>query len=382
MPTEQKAANRNRPRFRFMRMDWYVLTEVIGPFFGGLIFFEFLFLMFQALRLAEFFIVHGVAAATLGKMTLFLGLSFLPTALPIAFLIAVLTAFGRFSADSELVAMKANGFSLARLSVPLVLLSIAVSGFSVALNTEWVPWGETAFKRTLIKVGNTKVVSSIKEGTFTSGFFDLLIFADKIDTKTNRMKKVFIYDEREPKNPLAVVAAFGEVLPVKTSTELGAAALLKLHNGSIHSNDIQSNTYQKIGFGEYKLYLKIDEGSTDNTTKPRMFNYQQLQKMIQNTKAGTFENLEFRAEFWRRYATALSPVIFIFLGMGFGTVRTRAVRAGSALLALIILIIYWVVQAWATVQMQRGWFSPFFAMQIPNLIMLLGAVAGFRRATW
>ena len=91
------------------KIDLYVVTEVIGPFFGWLVFFIFIFLMFQALRLAEFFIVHGVSAWTLGKMTMLLSLSFLPVALPVSFLIAVLTAFGRLSSDSELVAMKANG---------------------------------------------------------------------------------------------------------------------------------------------------------------------------------------------------------------------------------------------------------------------------------
>ena len=48
---------------------------------------------------------------------------------------------------------------------------------------------------------------------------------------------------------------------------------------------------------------------------------------------------------WRRYAVAISPLIFVFLGMGYGTVRTRAVRAGAALIALLVILIYWSVQA-------------------------------------
>src|SRR4051794_35482679 len=101
-----------------MRIDRYLLAEVIGPFFGGIVFFVFLSLMFQALRLTEFFIVHGVPGGTLSKMALLMSLSFLPTALPIAFLIAVLVAFGRLSADSELVALKANGLSVHRMARP------------------------------------------------------------------------------------------------------------------------------------------------------------------------------------------------------------------------------------------------------------------------
>jgi lipopolysaccharide export LptBFGC system permease protein LptF len=65
---------------------------VAGPFLGGLFFFMFLFLMSQVLRLAEMFIVHGVPFWTLLKMVSLLSISFLPTALPIAFLIAFVTA--------------------------------------------------------------------------------------------------------------------------------------------------------------------------------------------------------------------------------------------------------------------------------------------------
>ena len=364
------------------KIDLYVVTEVIGPFFGGLVFFIFIFLMFQALRLAEFFIVHGVSAWTLGKMTMLLSLSFLPVALPVSFLIAVLTAFGRLSSDSELVAMKANGYSLGRLAAPLVVFSMIVVTLSISLNLEWVPWGETNFKRTLIKVGNTKAASQIREGTFTSGFFDLLVFADKVDTRSNRMKHVFIYDEREPKNPLAVVARTGEIAQVKSSSELGSAALMKLYTGTIHSNDIENSTYQKIGFGEYRLFLKIDEGTADGTTKPHMIPYKELLKKIAEHKPNTFFGVEFRGELWRRYAVAMTPLIFVFLGIGFGTIRTRAIRAGSALIALVILLIYYGIQTWATLALQRGQLPPAFAMLLPNIVIALLAVFSFRRATW
>jgi lipopolysaccharide export system permease protein len=364
------------------RVDRYVLTEVAGPFLGGLIFFLLLFLMFQALRLAEFFIVHGVGGGTLMKLTLLLGLSFVPTALPVAFLISVLVAFGRLSSDHELVALKASGVSVPRLALPLLAFAMSVVGLSVALNVSWCPWGERAFKSLLIKVSNTKVVTSIKEGTFTSGFFDLLIFADKVDVKTNTMKHVFIFDEREPKNPLTVVAQTGEIVPVKASSELGAAIMLRLHDGSIHRNDPETTTYQKIGFGEYRLYLKIDEGSSDATIKPHMIPQQELLHRIADTNPHSYEGLEMRGEYWRRYAVAITPLIFVFLGIGWGTVRTRAVRAGAVLVALVTLLTYWSIQSWATVQMLGDKIQPFWAMQLPNILLLAAAIFGFRRALW
>ncbi len=369
-------------RLRPTRIDYYLLTEVLGPLTGGTIFFVFVFMMFQALRLAEFFIIHGIAAGILAKMATLLALSFVPTALPVAFLIAMLVAFGRLSSDSELVAMKASGLSLLRLSIPPMFAALLVVVLSIGLNLEWAPWGEKEFKSTLIKVSNTKVVSSIKQGTFNSGFFDLLIFADKVDPKTNRLERVFIYDEREAKNPLTVVAAWGELVQVKTGTELGAAAMLKLHDGSIHHNNPAESNYQKIDFGDYNLYLKVEEGAGNSTMKPRLYTQSELKHRITQIPFESGESLELRGEYWRRYAVALSPFFFVFLGIGFGTVRTRAVRAGAVLISFVVLLVYWGAQTMSAVLMQRGIVPPYVAMELPNLIIaVIGGIA-FKRAAW
>jgi lipopolysaccharide export system permease protein len=364
------------------RIDVYILGEVVGPFLGGVVFFIFIFLMFQALRLAEFFILHGASLGQLGRLTSLMILTFMPLALPVAFLIAVLVGFGRLSADSELVAMKANGFSLVRLSVPITALALLVVTLSLFLNLEWVPWAERNFKNTLIKVGNTKVVSSIKEGTFTSGFFDLLIFAEKVDTQTNRLKRVFIFDDRNPKDPNTVVAEQGEIVSVKADSDLGAAAVLKLYNGSIHRNDSIQGSYQKIDFGEYNLYLKVDEGELTSVLKPQMIPYRQLLERIATLSTQDYVGRELRGELWRRVSVAVSPLLFVFLGIGFGTVRTRAVRAGAALVAFVVLFGYYVIQTAATIGVQRALLPPWLAMELPNIAVTVLAVFSFRRAMW
>ena len=379
MPTD--ALHSVYRRWRPNRIDRYVLGEVLGPLLGGTVFFIFVFMMAQALRLADFFINRGVGGAMLGKLSALMALSFLPMALPPAFLIAVLVAYGRLSSDSELVAMKASGISLRRLALPPLVVSLGLVFLSLSLNAEWVPWGAREFKSTLIKVSNTKAVGSIKQGTFT-GFFDLLIFAEKVDTKNNRLEKVFIFDEREPKNPMTVIAQSGELVQLKTGSELGTAAVLKLYDGSTHHNDLEGNSYQKMDFGEYSLYLKVDEGTGDATLKPHMYTQHQLLNWINGTKPGAWDWFESRGEYWRRLAVALSFILFTFLGIGLGTVRTRAVRAGAVLTTLVVLLIYYGAQTYAGMQMQRGTVPPWLAMELPNLVIAIIGFESFRRASW
>lgn len=368
--------------WRPLRFDRYILEEVLATFFGTSIFILFILLMFQALRLAEFFIIHGASGFMLGQIAFFMCLSFLPTALPLAFLITILISFGRLSSDSELIAMKANGISTVRLAAPVLLFAIVVVTVSLVLNNEWIPWGETALKKAQIKVGNTKAIAAIKEGTFTSGFFDLLIFADKVDTQNNRLQRVFIYDEREAQNPLTYVAKSAEIVPVKSASESGAAIMLRLFDGSMHHNDLSTQIYEKIDFEAYHLYLEIAGGTHTAIEKPQMIPQADLLEKIKNTTTATYEGREYRGEYWRRVSTALTPLVFVLLGIGFGIFRYRTAKAGAVLTGFIIVLIYWTLQTLGTVAVQRGTLSPFFAMQMPNIVMLIIGLIGFRRACW
>ncbi len=364
------------------KLDSYIFVETIAPLFGGVLFFTFIFLMFQALRLAEFFIVRGVSGVILLKMICLLILSFLPTSLPIAFLIGVLAAFRRLSADSELVAMKANGIGLLRLSLPVQFLAVITVVLSLALNLEWVPWGNREFKKLLMRVSNTKVVGAISEGTFTAGFFDLLIYADKVDKKNNKMQKVFLFDEREAKTPLAVVANAGEVIPVKPKTEFGSAAVLRLTDGNIHRHEDGTEAYQRIKFNSYDLFLQLDEGEEAAAVKPKMMSFGALSDGMKKYSDNTKEGLEFRTEYWKRYAVAVAPIVFLFFGVGYGTIRTRGFKAGAALIALIVVFTYWGALSVLSMMVQNSQISPWLGMLIPNLIFFAIGLRAFQKASW
>jgi lipopolysaccharide export system permease protein len=215
-------------------IDGYVLSEVLGPFLGGTVFFCFVLLMFQALRVADFFIRHGVAFETLLQVVGLMIVSFLPTAVPVAFLIGVLAGFGRLSSDSELTAMKSVGFSLGRISAPVVLLSVGVGISSYFLNSEWVPLTERAYAGLMIRIANTQVIRAIEPKTFTKGFFGLLLYSDSVSSNRDRLDRVFIFDERDKEYPMTVVAQRGELVPLRPNTPGGASSVLKLSNGSIH----------------------------------------------------------------------------------------------------------------------------------------------------
>lgn len=384
MPTEIYGSTPQKSFLKSLlpiKFDRYLIEEIVGPFLGGIVFFSFIFLMFQTLRLAEALIEHSVPWIILGKLVGLMIISFLPLAIPLAFLIALLVAFGRLSSDSELVAMKANGLSIHRLALPAFGVSFAVAIVSLGLNLEWVPQAKFDLKSTIIQLTNTKPISTIKPGTFTSGFFDLLLYAERVNQNTNEMEKVFIYDERDPKNPLTIVARAGEIVPVKMETDLGSSIALRLYDGDIHSNDITRGIYQKTNFREYQVYLRVGAGANTAIGKVTNFPYHVL-RQIYKSETDTRRKREIQTEIYKRLMTGLAPFLFVLIGIGYGTVRGRTVRSGAALTSLLVILPFFVLQTVCENWGYSGKIPPLIAMLIPNLLLLIIGWHGYRKTTW
>lgn len=342
----------------------------------------FVFLMFQVVRLADYFINHGVGLTLLAKMTIYLSAAFLPVVMPISFLVATLVGFGRLSSDSEIVAFKAAGFSLLKLYIPVAFLSMIVAAMVFYLTYFFIPWGNREFKKTIVKLGNTKVVSSLKEGTFTEGFFDLLIYAGKVDPENNSMEGVFIYDERDARNPMAVLSKNGQVVQLKTQSDLSSAAILKLNAGSIHRSELARNYYEKIDFNEYRLMLKVEEGRTDEVKYAKTLDSNELRSQMKKYENEYSRYQEYAIEYWKRIALALTPLFFGFLGVGLGIVRMRSVKSNAVFVAAGVVVIYWTLHISGASLAEKGTLPPFLAMQLPNLAVLPFAILSFRKSAW
>ncbi|NDF14096.1 LPS export ABC transporter permease LptF [bacterium] len=364
------------------KIDLYVFKEVFFPFFAGIFFFSFIFILFQMFRLAEELIVNNAPMGMVMKLLWTLVLNFLPLGLPVAFLVGVLIAFSRMSGDSEIVAMKAGGIGLPRLSVPVFVIAAGVAAFSLLLNLSWAPWAEVAMRNTMIKIGNRKFASSINEGTFSSGFFNLLLYTEKANNRAGKMEKVFIYDERDPANPMTVISKTGELIRVQSSEEDLGGLVLQLQDGSIHQSEPKASDYNKVDFGTYQIFFDIPDKTGQFAHRPRMYEMRELIEKIRDPKNTPARDRELRTDFWRRLAVAMTPLLFVIFGMGFGTVRTRGARAGVILIAFVTMALYWQVQVTSLWIGEEGHLPPWLAVQIPNFLVGGVGLFMFRRACW
>ena len=164
-------------------------------------------------------------------------------------------------------------------------------------------------------------------------------------------------------------------------SELGVSNALTLYHGNIHSNQFQKEIYQKMDFKEYQLFLKVEAGADTATIKPGMMPWGELKRRIK-TDPLPRHRTEFKTELWRRIQLALAPILFVFLGVGLGTYRTRAIRAGATLLTFAIIFPYWALLGFFTKVGYSGAIHPAIAMAIPNFVLAIIGYRAFKSAKW
>jgi lipopolysaccharide export system permease protein len=380
-------------RFRFFRQPWmlyrYILGEITRPFLGAAFFFTFVLMMFQVIRLSDFFIKQGVSGYSILVLLWYLLLTFTPVIFPIAFLLATLLGFGRLSGDGEVIAMRASGLSLYSMLVPVFGAGIFLTCVTLLCNMYFVPYGTRMFRYDLFRITNTKAIATIHEGTFTEGFFDMVLYADNVDSKKNTLSRVLIYDERKEGSPVTVVARSGRILN-NLQDENGIPGLvLRLFNGSVHKGTPEKDLYEKTDFDVYDIFLRIETAKVVGVEIPKtmdmgVLRHRVLEVMeIQKTRALSdnerLDYINYNAEYWKRVALATSCMIFALMGVAFGVIRMRSVRSNSFIICLGVLLIYWVVYSYGFGLASEGKVSAFAGTFAANFLMLAVALHTLRK---
>lgn len=344
----------------------YIFWEMLPSFILGNIVFIFILLMFQILRLSEFLIIHGGSFTIVFKMVAFLVISFLPACIPLSLLFSILLTYGRLSSDSEIVAFRSIGLHLGHLLLPALVLSSLVAGISAWVSFYGGPWGNRGFEVLFQRLASTNATSMIQEGTFAEGFFDLVLYSDKVDSRSGKLSKVFIYDEREGDMPVTVIAQEGKILDMDPSFP-GRGVTLRLINGNIHRTS-QKN-YTKVDFQTYDISLTNTAVDHEREKSPPSLTYDDLVKDMHNPNKSLEDRRMMTAEYHKRWALAAACIVFGILGVGVGTfTNRRAVRASGLVVSLIIMVSYWILYVAGESLSRNGSVPAPLAMWLANYI--------------
>lgn len=317
----------------------YIMLQMIPYYLLGVVIFLFILLMFQALRLTEFVLVHGVNLWILTKIVIFLSTSFLPVILPMSLLFTVLFVYNRLSSDSEILAFYSLGHNVFVLSAPALVLSVSVALISAATSFYLGPWGNREFEVIIEKLGASKAEAAIREGTFSEGFFDFVIYANKVDTKEGRLYNVFLYDEHDPTNPLTIIAKQGLIVREETDTEY--RGILRLIDGNMHIS--RGQRYTKIDFQSYDKFLSNPISFRAREKSLNSMTLGEISELIE--KNPNDKNLAdgFRMEYHKRIAISVACLMFALVGVGMGMTIYHRKASNGLVVCIALIVIYWIL---------------------------------------
>lgn len=362
--------------FRNIRIQLALFLEMIPSFLLGLSVFLLIILMFQILRLTEFALIHGVEMTTLMQIILYICISLLPALFPMSLLFSILWTYNRLSQDSEILALRSVGLSMAPVMAPAVALSLLIGFISAQTSFELAPWGNRRFEVLFSNLKQTKAAATIKEGTFSEGLFDLVVYANKVDSDTNAMSDVFIYDERDPKQPLTIIAKRGRLM--QDSLLPGHKATLILEDGSIHR---KAESHTKINFQTFDVHLNDPLEIQEREKSAQSWTWSDIQTKLK-TEIQPKELIKVKIEWHKRMAIAVLCLVFGLCGIGLGIQpNRRAAKASGFILCLGVIVGYWVLYIGAEGFARSGQIPVGAALWAPNFI-LAGVSAYFLKKVW
>ncbi len=181
-----------------MILTRYLMREIFKPTILIITVLVFVFGCYIATRYLED-AVHGMLpGTTVLSLILLRILIALEVLLPSTLYLSVVIAFGRLYRDSEMAAMSACGISTARVLRSVFAASLIV-GLIVGCFSLYIrPWAWGRFFALKAQAKAAFDLTRMKGGTF----YEIeggrrVIFADKVDTQTQRASRVFIQTEHE-----------------------------------------------------------------------------------------------------------------------------------------------------------------------------------------
>ncbi|MBF0299758.1 MAG: LptF/LptG family permease, partial [Oligoflexia bacterium] len=193
-------------------------------------------LIFQFLTITRLIVNKNVKFALIGEMVLYMVLSFLPLAIPLAVLFASIYSLNKLSSDSELLAMRSFGHSLVKMFLPFVFISLMIASALYSLHMNFIPSSESKLKVILASLATKGVLTDIKPSQFFTDIPNITIYAEKVANEGKLLTNVFMNiredTEKEKSKEKIIMARQGMLFDMSPNAYTGNFKL-KLIEGNI-----------------------------------------------------------------------------------------------------------------------------------------------------
>ncbi len=256
-------------------------------------------------------------------------------AVPMAFVVALLLAFGQLADGGEVLALRSCGFSFVEMTWPFLALSIALSGVLLYLNHKASPDGFHAFRNEFLAAGRQITRVDVE----SQSFMDLgpwKLYADYADAKSGLLDDVYLVRSKGGAGT-QIEAKRGRLTVRK-----GVGATLELEDGELRLPNTDPSKFTSGHFDSYRVDVPASGGvPPERTLDIQELSSPRLLEAIRNPKTTPQHKVEYTVELAVRSAGALSPFVFFWLAAPLGLQLGRQSRSRGFVLSLGILFAFY-----------------------------------------
>ncbi len=268
---------------RIKKLDIFVIKSFILLFLGTFFICLFIFMMQFLWRYVDDLVGKGLAISVLSEFFFYATLVLVPTALPLAVLLASLMTFGNFGERYELLAMKAAGISLIRVMRPLILFTLFICCTSFYFQNVIAPKAQVKLYTLLFSMKQKSPELDIPEGVFYDEIEGYNLYVKHKNRDTGVLYNIMIYNFSDGfDNAHIIVADSGKLEMTADKQHLN----LHLYSGEMFENlksqsgSVENVPYRRESFKE--KHSIIDFNSNFNMVDESFMNNQyQSKNMIE-----------------------------------------------------------------------------------------------------
>lgn len=219
----------------------FIMKSYLGPMILTFFIVMFILLMHFLWMQIDKLVGKGLSMSVIMELVMYAAATLIPMGLPLATLMASIMTMGKLGENNELLALKAAGVSLPRITRPLVVVMVVVSVGSFFVMNNLTPFSYQKMYTLMSDISKQKQEMKFTDGIFFNGIPDMSIRVDRQDPKTDLLTGVLIYDNTNRANMRTTVADSGYI---KISSDRKYLEVT-LHQGEVYEENRNYNWFNK-----------------------------------------------------------------------------------------------------------------------------------------
>ena len=318
--------------------------------------------------------------------------SFLVLSFPMAVLLSTLLAYGKLSANSELLALKSLGIKTSRIIAPAIAVSIFMTGLTFYFNDNLVPASNKLAESTLrAGIGSSFSSEKGKDNIMFSRYGSRIDSVTNKPTKTNQFLTHIFYASLFENNIMQEVTVLDfsrqdiqQILKAKSAVFDKKNSSWIFTNGSIVSID-QGGQTTNIQFEKYRY--PFIEGPLDLARIPKDATEMSLKQALEAERiykeTGNLKEIRrIQVRIQEKFTLPCACLVFGLIGSSLGSKSNlRSSKSQGFGLSVILILIYYVMSFVFSSLGVKGLFSPIIATWLPVLISMGGGIYFLRKSS-